>query len=126
MNNPHNQRHDNTSFGWDESAHTVTRGCKKIIPGPEFQEPVIIRNPPYPYINPDYLTIAQIAYDTVLQTMIEGELKHGVSDWKSRSADHHKRRALKHAEKAYSGDQSDKHVGNCLTRCAMIKYLETR
>ncbi len=126
MNNPHNQRHDNTSFGWDESAHTVTRGCKKIIPGPEFQEPVIIRNPPYPYINPDYLTLAQIAYDTVLQTMIEGEKEHGADQWKSKSMTYHKRHASEHADDAYVGDSKEDHIAHALTRCAMIKYLETR
>jgi hypothetical protein len=76
-----------------------------------------------PAINPDYIKLAQIAYDTVLQTMIEGEKEHG-EEWKYKDIGYHKRHAMQHAEKAYTGDTSEKHVGNCMTRCAMIKYLE--
>jgi len=75
-------------------------------------------------INPDYLKLAQIAYNTVLQTMIEGEKEHG-DEWKSKSISYHKRHALEHAEKAYTGVPSkEDDVGNGMTRDAIIKYLE--
>jgi hypothetical protein len=74
-------------------------------------------------VNPDYIKLAKVAYDTVYQTMIDGEAKHG-DEWLSKSIDHHKEHALGHAELNYVGDKSDKHTNNCLTRNAMILYLE--
>lgn len=76
-------------------------------------------------INPDYIKLAQIAYDTVLQTMIDGEKEHG-DEWKHKSIDYHKQHALAHAELNYVGDTSEKHTDNGMTRDAMIKYLENR
>lgn len=78
-------------------------------------------------MNPDYIKLAQIAYDTVLQTMIEGEKEHGVDGWKEKAIEYHKRHAYEHAEKAYTGVLSkEDDVGHCMTRCAQIKYLENR
>ena len=73
-------------------------------------------------VNPLYIKLAQIAFDTVLQTMQDGEAKHG-DEWLSKSIDYHKLHALQHAELNYVGDKSDKHTNNGLTRNAMIKYL---
>jgi hypothetical protein len=74
-------------------------------------------------MNPIYHKLAQIAYDTVLQTMIEGEKEHG-DEWKSKSIAYHKEHALRHAELNYTGDTSENHTNNGMTRNAMIKYLE--
>jgi hypothetical protein len=74
-------------------------------------------------INPLYTKLAQIAYDTILQTMLEGEAKHG-DEWLHKSIDYHKLHAYQHAEQNYIGDKSEKHTNNGLTRNAMILYLE--
>lgn len=76
-------------------------------------------------VKPIYIELAQIAFDTVLQTMIDGEAKHG-DEWLSKSIDYHKQHAYQHAELNYVGDKSDKHTNNCLTRNAMILYLEAK
>ena len=70
-----------------------------------------------------YEELGEIAKQTVIRTMIDGEKEHG-DEWKYKDIGYHKRHAMQHAEKAYTGDTSEKHVGNCMTRCAMIKYLE--
>jgi hypothetical protein len=75
------------------------------------------------FINPDYLKLAQIAYDTVLQTMLEGEAEHG-EEWKGKSIEYHKEHALRHAELNYTGDTFENHTNNGMTRDAIIKYLE--
>lgn len=74
-------------------------------------------------VNPLYIELAQIAFDTVLQTMIDGEKKHG-DEWLNKSIDYHKQHALGHAELNCVGDKSDNHTNNGMTRNAMIKYLE--
>jgi len=92
---------------------------------PEFKKPIVINNPicsPIP-INPDYIKLAQIAYDTVLQTMLNNGKEHG-DEWKSKPISYHKRHALEHAEKNYIGGASENHTDNGMTRDAMIKYLE--
>lgn len=76
-------------------------------------------------MNADYIKLAQIAYDTVLQTMQEGEKEHG-DEWLHKSIEYHKQHALQHAELNYLGDTSDKHTDNGMTRDAMIKYLEQK
>lgn len=106
---------------------TVSNGAaRQYAKAPEFKEPIIINGPIYsPPINPDYIKLAQIAYDTVLRTMIEGEQKHGTDGWKSKSVIYHKTHALQHAELAYTGYNNDEdHTAHAMTRCAMIKYLE--
>ena len=75
-------------------------------------------------MNPLYIKLAKIAYDTVLQTMQEGEKEHGAGEWKNQSIDYHKQHALAHAELNYVGDKSEKHTNNGMTRNAMILYLE--
>ena len=76
-------------------------------------------------ISPLYIKLAQIAYDAVLQTMIEGEKQHGPDEWKDKSILYHKTHALEHAELAYPGYNNDEdHIAHCMARCAMIKFLE--
>jgi hypothetical protein len=55
---------------------------------------------------------------------MEGEKTHTADEWKLMGIQYHKRHALQHAEKLYTGDNSEKHDDNCMTRCAMIKFLE--
>ncbi len=76
--------------------------------------------------NPDYVKLAQIAYDTVLKVMQEGEKKHGVDGWKDKSIDYHKLRAFHHTNSAIEFNTGDDDIAHALTRCTMIKYLETR
>jgi len=75
-------------------------------------------------MNPDYIKLAQIAYDTVLQTMLEGEKKHGTGGWKNKSLAYHKFHISEHADYALCGDTKEDHIAHAMTRCAMIKYLE--
>ena len=74
-------------------------------------------------INPDYLKLAQTAYNTVLRTMQENESSHG-DEWLHKPISYHKRHALEHAELSYTGNSKEDDNAHCLTRCAMIKYLE--
>jgi hypothetical protein len=77
-------------------------------------------------MNPDYLKLAQIAYDTVLQTLIDGEKEHGVDEWKSKEIAEHYEHAVEHlcniGECGCNNPMEE--LAHCLTRCAMIKYLE--
>ena len=75
-------------------------------------------------INPDYLKLAQIAFDTVLQTMVEGEKEHEPDNWKEQCITCHMRHAEDHIEHAILGYSDENHIAHALTRCAMIKYLE--
>jgi len=74
-------------------------------------------------MNPIYIKLAKIAYDTVLQTMQEGEQTHG-DEWLTKSIDYHKEHALQHSVLNHFGDVSENHTNNGMTRLAMIKYLE--
>ena len=75
-------------------------------------------------INADYVKLAQIAYDTVLQTMIEGEKEHGANGWKDMPVYEHGLHATVHTIGYGAGDKSEDHIAHAMTRCAMIKYLE--
>jgi hypothetical protein len=76
-------------------------------------------------INPDYIKLAQLAYDTVLQTMLEGEKEHGVDGWKDKDLEYHKAHVLNHADSIYFNEKPvEDHIAHALTRCAIIKYLE--
>lgn len=75
-------------------------------------------------MNPDYEKLAKIAYDTVLQTMQEGEKEHGAGEWKNQSVNSHANHAYFHMDSLADGDTTEDHIAHALTRCAMIKYLE--
>ncbi len=79
-------------------------------------------------INPEYRRLAQIAYDTVLQTMIEGEKTHPDNEWKDRSVKYHKEHAFIHAGNAHlePNKTDEDNIACCMTRCAMIKFLEDK
>ncbi len=77
-------------------------------------------------INPEYRRLAQLAYNTVLQTMIEGEKTHSPDGWKNKPICYHKLHASEHADSAYIGDDSEDHIAHAMTCCAMIKYLEDK
>jgi len=77
-------------------------------------------------MNPDYIKLAKIAYDTVLQTMIEGEKEHGTDGWKDTQTGEHFKHADNHLFLYLKGDSSEDHIAHAMTRCAMIKYLENR
>lgn len=74
-------------------------------------------------MNADYIKLAQIAYGTVLQTMIDGEKEHGADGWKVLSVADHAEHIKAHIGK-HRMDKSEDHIAHALTRCAMIKYLE--
>lgn len=75
-------------------------------------------------MNPDYIKLAQIAYDTVLQTMIEGEQSHPANNWWNISTGVHYHHVFKHLSEWGKGDTSEPHLDHAITRLAMIKYLE--
>jgi hypothetical protein len=87
---------------------------------PEYKEPIAVDTS----INPGYLKLAQIVYDTVLQTMLEGEAEHGPDSWKSIPSLEHKLHTADHFLKRAQSDIAEDHIAHALTRCAMIKYLE--
>jgi hypothetical protein len=80
-------------------------------------------------MNPDYEKLGEIAKQAVIQTMIEGEKEHGVDEWKSVSIDDHIDHAFDHIEDygskmALGISTPEDHIAHCMTRCAMIKFLE--
>jgi hypothetical protein len=75
-------------------------------------------------INPDYIKLAKIAYDTVLQTMMEGEKEHGADEWKELSIYEHGIHATQHIMDHSMGYTAEDHIAHCLTRLAMARYLE--
>jgi len=76
-------------------------------------------------INPTYTKLAQIAYNTVLQTMKEGEQTHSPDEWQDVSIGDHIGHAFDHIEKYSLGISTpEDHIAHALTRLAMIKYLE--
>jgi hypothetical protein len=77
-------------------------------------------------INPGYIKLAKIAYDTVLQTMIEGEKTHGADEWKGVSTSTHSCYMSIHGSKYCRDDKSEDHIAHAMTRCAMIKFLEDK
>ncbi|MFA5307796.1 MAG: hypothetical protein WC365_10165 [Candidatus Babeliales bacterium] len=76
-------------------------------------------------MNPDYIKLAQIAYDTVLQTMIEGETTHPANEWQDISTADHAEHIKMHIGK-HRRDKTEDHIAHALTRLAMIKYLESK
>jgi len=81
----------------------------------------------------EYHEVAQVAYDTVLKTMQEGELTHPGNGWKDVSLLEHAQHASNHAVDAQYEIQhniqyptGEDHTGNCMTRCAMIKFLKSK
>jgi hypothetical protein len=75
-------------------------------------------------MNPIYTKLAQIAYDTVLQTMVDGEKTHPDNDWQDVSIIDHICHAGHHIDDYITKDTSEDHIAHALTRCAIIKYLE--
>jgi hypothetical protein len=75
-------------------------------------------------VNPDYLKLAQIGFDYILQTMIEGEKKHGADEWKNVSTSTHSCYMSIHGSKYCRDDKSEDHIAHAMTRCAIIKFLE--
>lgn len=75
-------------------------------------------------INADYIKLAQIAYDKVIETMLAGEKDHPGNEWINKSAEYHKLHAYQHAELAYTGNGKEDDTGHCLTRCSMAILKE--
>lgn len=75
-------------------------------------------------VKPIYIELAQIAFDTVLQTMIEGEQSHPANNWRNISTGVHYHHVFKHLSEWGKGDTSELHLDHAITRLAMIKYLE--
>jgi hypothetical protein len=103
----------------------------QYVQAPEFKEPVIINSPRYSpvAINPDYLKLAQIAYDTVLRTMIEGEKEHQKNEWQEVPVKDHVNHIREHGDDCYidliyEQKSAEDHIAHAMTRCAMIKFLE--
>lgn len=75
-----------------------------------------------------YKKLAQLAYDTVLETMQEGEKTHPNNDWQDVSILDH----LGHANEHLFNYQHNENISgatidleHALTRLTIIKYLET-
>lgn len=75
-------------------------------------------------INPLYIELARIAYDTVLHTMLQGEKTHPDNDWQDVSIIDHICHAGHHIDDYITEDTSEDHIAHAITRLAIIKYLE--
>ena len=75
-------------------------------------------------MNPDYEKLGEIAKQTVIQTMIEGEKTHSPDEWKQLDTYQHASHAWQHINDYYIDDKSEDHIAHAMTRCAMIKFLE--
>jgi len=80
-------------------------------------------------INSDYIKLAQLAYDTVLQTMLEGEKQHSPDGWKDNTIRYH----LDHANEHLFNFEYKENIAealidleHCLTRLSMIKFLQNK
>lgn len=75
-------------------------------------------------MNPIYHKLAQIAYGTVLQTMVDGEKTHPDNDWQNVDIMEHFRHALDHLASWELEENDEDHLAHAITRLAIIKYLE--
>lgn len=75
-------------------------------------------------MNPIYHKLAQLAYGTVLQTMIEGEKTHPDNDWQNVDIMEHFRHAIDHLASWELEENDEDHLAHAITRLAIIKYLE--
>ncbi len=75
-------------------------------------------------MDPEHIKLAQIAHDTVLRTMQEGEQTHPGNEWQQQPEIYHLIHATTHIASAGLKDTSEDHIGHALTRLAMIKYLQ--
>ena len=73
---------------------------------------------------PEYIKLAQTAYDTVLATMLEGEATHQGNEWQMISAWEHMNHAMQHMAASANRDTSEDHIGHAITRLAMIKVIQ--
>lgn len=77
-------------------------------------------------MNPDYNRLAQIAYDAVIQTMLEGEKTHHDDEYKKIDTATHFVHALEHLANWELEEKDEDHIAHAITRLIMIKYLEAR
>ena len=75
-------------------------------------------------MNPIYISLAQLAYDIVLDTMISGEKDHPGNPWTEKSASYHLSHASDHIDKHAIGDDAEDHLKHALTRIVMAIYRE--
>jgi hypothetical protein len=75
-------------------------------------------------MNPDYEKLGEIAKQTVIQTILEGEKEHGADGWKKLSIKEHDDHAMRHIFFHGQGRNDEDHIAHAMTRCAMIKFLE--
>jgi hypothetical protein len=81
-------------------------------------------------INPEYIKLAQTAYDTVLATMLDGEATHPAQEWQTVSVKDHVQHITDHVDDfrvelvRNRKVGTDDHIGHALTRLAMIKALQ--
>jgi hypothetical protein len=115
-----------------ENSTTITNSNGVVYAeAPEFidpvADPIIMNTPRYQApINPDYLKLAQIAYDTVLRTMQEGEKTHPSDEWQEVSISGHTAHVADHLVKWSKGFTDEPHLEHLITRCAMIKFLDNK
>jgi hypothetical protein len=76
------------------------------------------------HMNPEYIKLAQIAYNTVLATMLEGEATHQGNEWQEVDINTHLAHEAVHCVKYVKGDTSEDHIGHALTRLCIIKALQ--
>jgi hypothetical protein len=75
-------------------------------------------------MNPIYHKLAQLAYGTVLQTMVDGEKTHPDNDWQNVDIMEHFRHAIDHLASWELEENDEDHLAHAITRLAIIKYLE--
>lgn len=71
-----------------------------------------------------YTKLAQLAYDTVLQTMVDGEKTHPDNDWQNVDIMEHFRHALDHLASWELEENDEPHLDHAITRLVIIKCLE--
>jgi len=97
----------NTYYACDQSS------CEK------YKEYKKLRN-----VKPIYIELAQIAFDTVLQTMIDGEKTHPANEWQNVDIMEHFRHAIDHLANWELDENDEDHLAHAITRLIMIRYLE--
>ena len=112
---------DGKKVGTLKNVDTTTTSSVTTNPGEKFHIPTYT---PMDKINPLYHKLSQIAYDTVLQTMLEGEKEHGVDGWIGLGVSNHTSHVADHLVKWSKGLADEPHLEHLITRLAMIKYLE--
>jgi hypothetical protein len=71
-------------------------------------------------MNPEYERLGELAKQTVIRTMQEGEQTHPGQEWLKIPTSEHYIHAQHHMTDWYYKDTSEDHIGHAITRLVMI------